>query len=45
MFYLQEALLDIVAALDGHPEEVDIQTKGMVLLGVLLQVGMLFCLF
>jgi hypothetical protein len=34
----QEALPDIVAALDAHQGEVDIQTKGLVLLGVLIQV-------
>jgi len=34
----QEALHDIVAALDTHQGEVDIQTKGLVLLGVLIQV-------
>eukprot|EP00877_Chromochloris_zofingiensis_P000217 jgi/Chrzof1/10196/Cz04g32100.t1 len=33
----QEALPDIVDALDNHPDEVDIQTKGLVLLGVLIQ--------
>ncbi|GBF89177.1 hypothetical protein Rsub_01894 [Raphidocelis subcapitata] len=33
----QEALPDIVAALDAHPGELDIQTKGLVLLGVLIQ--------
>jgi hypothetical protein len=36
----QEALRDIVIALDLHPGEVDIQTKGLVLLGVLIQVGL-----
>ncbi len=27
----------MLAALDGHPDEADIQTKGLVLLGVLIQ--------
>ena len=30
----QEALRDIVAALDAHRGEADVQTKGLVLLGV-----------
>lgn len=34
----QECLVHIVAALDRHRAEVDIQTKGLVLLGVLIQV-------
>lgn len=38
LFVKQEALPDIVDALDNHPDEVDIQTKGLVLLGVLIQV-------
>ncbi|WIA29098.1 hypothetical protein OEZ86_011609 [Tetradesmus obliquus] len=33
----QECLGHIIAALDSHPGEVDIQTKGLVLLGVLVQ--------
>lgn len=36
---VQECLGHIIAALDSHPGEVDIQTKGLVLLGVLVQVG------
>jgi hypothetical protein len=35
---LQECLGHIIAALDAHQGEVDIQTKGLVLLGVLIQV-------
>lgn len=35
----QECLTLIVSALDRHRSEVDIQTKGLVLLGVLIQVG------
>jgi hypothetical protein len=35
---VQECLSHIIAALDRHPSEVDIQTKGLVLLGVLIQV-------
>jgi hypothetical protein len=35
---VQECLAAIIAALDQHPGEVDIQTKGLVLLGVLIQV-------
>lgn len=35
----QECLALIVAALDHHRAEVDIQTKGLVLLGVLIQVS------
>jgi hypothetical protein len=38
---VQECLAHIIAALDHHPGEVDIQTKGLVLLGVLIQVGRL----
>jgi hypothetical protein len=34
----QECLSDIIQALDNHVTEVDIQTKGLVLLGVLVQV-------
>eukprot|EP00775_Hariotina_reticulata_P013734 gene13734-13855_t len=33
----QECLVDIMAALDNHQDEMDIQTKGLVLLGVLIQ--------
>jgi hypothetical protein len=36
---LQECLTHIIAALDLHSDEVDIQTKALVLLGVLIQVG------
>ena len=36
---LQTCLPDILAALDSHLDEPDIQTKGLVLLGVLIQVG------
>lgn len=36
---LQECLAHIIAALDLHSDEVDIQTKALVLLGVLIQVG------
>jgi hypothetical protein len=35
---VQECLCHIIAALDHHQGEVDIQTKGLVLLGVLIQV-------
>lgn len=35
---VQECLAHIIAALDHHLEEVDIQTKALVLLGVLIQV-------
>jgi hypothetical protein len=35
---LQECLVHIIAALDHHLDEVDIQTKALVLLGVLIQV-------
>jgi hypothetical protein len=35
---LQECLPHIIAALDTHLDEVDIQTKAVVLLGVLIQV-------
>jgi hypothetical protein len=34
----QECLPHIIAALDHHVDEVDIQTKALVLLGVLIQV-------
>jgi hypothetical protein len=34
----QECLGDVLTALDNHPDEADIQTKGLVLLGVLIQV-------
>lgn len=36
---MQECLHHIITALDNHPGEVDVQTKGLVLLGVLIQVG------
>lgn len=36
--FAQECLAHIIAALDHHVEEVDIQTKALVLLGVLIQV-------
>jgi hypothetical protein len=40
----QECLPDVLAALDNHPDEADIQTKGLVLLGVLIQVcGVCVC--
>lgn len=35
---MQECLGHIIAALDRHLDEVDIQTKALVLLGVLIQV-------
>jgi hypothetical protein len=35
---MQECLPHIIAALDTHFDEVDIQTKAVVLLGVLIQV-------
>jgi hypothetical protein len=35
---VQECLVHIIAALDHHLDEVDIQTKALVLLGVLIQV-------
>jgi hypothetical protein len=38
MLHAQECLLHIIAALDHHLDEVDIQTKALVLLGVLIQV-------
>lgn len=35
--FLQECLQRIITALDVHAGEVDVQTKGLVLLGVLIQ--------
>lgn len=38
----QACLPLIMVALDRHRDEVDIQTKGLVLLGVLIQVGWVY---
>jgi len=41
---VQECLPHIIAALDNHMDFADIQTKALVLLGVLIQVSVLACM-